>query len=73
MGTSTSSWAINKAENAEGKELGTEQKGASVAKEGNAKVKGPPSSVPFTPCGAHGIHEELPSVAISSYSLDLIP
>jgi hypothetical protein len=25
------------------------------------------SSVPFTPCGAEGIHEELPSVAISSY------
>jgi hypothetical protein len=31
------------------------------------------SSVPFTPCGAQGIHEELPSIAISSYPLDLIP
>jgi hypothetical protein len=31
------------------------------------------SSVPFTPCGAQGIHEELSSVAVSSYSLDLIP
>jgi hypothetical protein len=33
----------------------------------------PSSSVPFTPCGAEGIHEELPSVAISSYPPDLIP
>jgi hypothetical protein len=31
------------------------------------------SSVPFTPCGAQGINEELPSVAISNYPLDLIP
>jgi hypothetical protein len=31
------------------------------------------SSSPFTPCRALGIHEELPSVAISSYPLDLIP
>jgi len=31
------------------------------------------SSSPFTPCGAQGIHEELPSVAISSYPLDLVP
>jgi hypothetical protein len=31
------------------------------------------SSVPFTPSGAQGIPEELPSVAISSYPLDLIP
>jgi hypothetical protein len=31
------------------------------------------SSVPFTPYGAQDIHEELPSVAISSYPLDLIP
>ena len=28
---------------------------------------------PFTPCGAQGIHEELPSIAVSSYSLDLVP
>jgi hypothetical protein len=31
------------------------------------------SSVPFTPCGAQGIHEERPSVAISSCPLHLIP
>jgi len=31
------------------------------------------SSVPFTSCGAKGIHEELPGIAISSYPLDLIP
>ena len=31
------------------------------------------SSVPFTPCGAQGIHEELASTAISSYPPDLIP
>jgi len=30
------------------------------------------SSVPFTPCGAYGIHEALPSVAISSHPLDHI-
>jgi hypothetical protein len=29
--------------------------------------------VTFTPCTAYGIHEELPSVAISSYPIDLIP
>jgi len=28
---------------------------------------------PFTPCGAWGIHEELPGVAVSSYPLDLVP
>jgi hypothetical protein len=31
------------------------------------------ASSPFTLCAAHGIHEELSSVAISSYPLDLIP
>jgi hypothetical protein len=31
------------------------------------------SSVPFTPCGAQDIHDELPSIAIFSYPLDLIP
>ena len=31
------------------------------------------SSSPFTPYEAQGIHEELPSVAISSYPTDLIP
>jgi hypothetical protein len=30
-------------------------------------------SVPSTPCGAQGIHEELSTVLISSYPLDLIP
>jgi hypothetical protein len=30
-------------------------------------------SVPFTLCGAYGIHEELPSIAVFSYPLDLIP
>jgi hypothetical protein len=30
-------------------------------------------SGPFTPCGAQGIHVELPSVVISSCPLDLIP
>jgi hypothetical protein len=30
------------------------------------------SSSPFTPCGEHGIDEERPGIAISSYSLDLI-
>jgi hypothetical protein len=37
----------------------------------NPKLQSSP--VPFTPCGAEGIHEELLSVAISSYPLDLIP
>jgi len=36
-------------------------------------ILGPSSSSPFTPCGAQGIHEELPSFAISSYPLDLVP
>jgi len=31
------------------------------------------SSNPFTPCGAQGIHEELPSIVVSSYPLDLVP
>ena len=31
------------------------------------------SSNPVTPCGAHGIHEELPGIAVCSYPLDLIP
>jgi hypothetical protein len=31
------------------------------------------SSSPVTPCGAQGIHEELPGIAISSYSHDRIP
>jgi hypothetical protein len=31
------------------------------------------SSSPFTPCGAQGIHEELPGTAISSYPLYLVP
>jgi hypothetical protein len=38
-----------------------------------AKSSSLSSSVSFSPCGAQGIHEELPSVAISSYPLDLIP
>jgi hypothetical protein len=31
------------------------------------------SSSRFTACGPQGIHEELPGIAISSYSLNLIP
>jgi hypothetical protein len=31
------------------------------------------SSSPFTACGAQDIHEDLPGIAISSYSLNLIP
>jgi hypothetical protein len=31
------------------------------------------SSSPFTPYGAQGIHEELPGIEISSYSLDFVP
>jgi len=31
------------------------------------------SSVPFTPYRTKGIHEGLPSIAISIYPLDLIP
>ena len=31
------------------------------------------SSNPFTPCGAQGIHEELPGIAVSIYPIDLLP
>jgi len=30
------------------------------------------SSNPFTPCGAQGIHDELPGIAVFSYPLDLV-
>jgi len=31
------------------------------------------SSNPFTPCGAWGIHEEIPGIAVLTYPLDLVP
>jgi hypothetical protein len=56
---------------------GTNQKAAFYAVFSNIMVtplsSSSSSSSLYTPCGAQGIHEELPGIVIYSYSLDLIP
>jgi len=44
-----------------------------AAEASQVQVSNSSSSSPFTPCGAWGIHDELPDIVVSSYPFDLVP